>query len=140
MWFGWSKHSHRGLRFWMMRVLQSGPRNGAEIMDTMEAMTKGKWRPSPGSVYPLLESMSKDGWVKRLEDGRYELTQQGLDQLSWPMAERSHSARNAEEVVDQIGNYISYLEDLNKVDQPQVAALTEKLSELRRRLAAVGGG
>jgi DNA-binding PadR family transcriptional regulator len=45
-----------------------------EIMDEIENMTQGWWRPSPGSVYPMLDEMVKDGLVKKREDGKYELT------------------------------------------------------------------
>ncbi len=63
----------RGLRNWVVLILRRQPRNGAEITEDMEVMTHGWWRPSPGSVYPLLEEMVKDGTIRKRPDSRYEL-------------------------------------------------------------------
>lgn len=65
MWAFGEMRKRRGLRMWVLTLLERSPRNGAEIMDEMEMMTKGWWRPSPGSVYPLLESLVQEGFIKR---------------------------------------------------------------------------
>ena len=36
----------------IVTMLASSPKNGVELMDEIERMTQGWWRPSPGSVYP----------------------------------------------------------------------------------------
>ena len=53
----WVSRKKRGLRNWVLIILRRGPRTGAQMMDEMEVMTRGWWRPSPGSVYPLLEEL-----------------------------------------------------------------------------------
>jgi DNA-binding PadR family transcriptional regulator len=56
--------------------------SGSEIMDEIEKRTNGRWKPSPGSVYPLLAWLQDNGYLKELptdQSGlkRYELTQNG---------------------------------------------------------------
>ena len=58
-------------------------------MDAIEGMSQGWWRPSPGSVYPLLETIAKEGSIKKREDGKYELTEQGKEGVGWPSRMRS---------------------------------------------------
>jgi len=56
--------------------------SGAEIMREMEEQTDMRWKPSPGSVYPLLSWLLDSGYTKELSDTeagvrRYELTDEG---------------------------------------------------------------
>ena len=140
MWLNWSKRRHhRGLRTWILYILQNGPRNGVEIMDAMEGMSRGWWRPSAGSVYPMLESMTEEGLIKKKEDGRYELTPQGKEEIDWPSRMHGHEPKSVEEVIKHISSYISYLEDLNATNKPEVTAQAEKLRELSSRLSKAAG-
>lgn len=56
--------------------------SGAEIMREMEDKTSMRWKPSPGSVYPLLSWLFDSGYTRELSDSeagvrRYELTKEG---------------------------------------------------------------
>src|SRR6266487_2226130 len=83
-------HRHWGgmrrgwLRPWVISIVGRSPKNGAEIIDEIEKMSWGGWRPSPGSIYPLLDQMTVEGALKKREDGRYELTDKGKDEGSFP--------------------------------------------------------
>jgi DNA-binding PadR family transcriptional regulator len=49
-------------------------------MRRLEEQAGGRWRPSPGSVYPLLQLLEDEGLIRGTDaDGRkvYELTQEG---------------------------------------------------------------
>jgi DNA-binding PadR family transcriptional regulator len=137
--FNLSKRTHRGLRHWILYLLHDDPKNGVEIMDSMEAMSRGWWRPSPGSVYPMLDSMMHEGVVRKLPDGKYELTDKGKEEVDWPSRFKSSEPRSVEEVIEQMSAYLSYLEDLSKSRPAAVAENSEKLKELRERLVALGG-
>ncbi len=138
MWLDWSKRSHRGLRTWILYILQAGPKNGAEIMDSMESMSRGWWRPSAGSVYPMLETMTGEGLVKKNQEGKYDLTPQGKEEIDWPH-HMKQEPRSVDEIVTQVGSYISYLEDISASDKAKVAASAPKLKDLSARLARVAG-
>jgi DNA-binding PadR family transcriptional regulator len=70
------------LRYYVLKLLAEKPRSGSEIMNEIDKKTEGHWKPSPGSVYPLLAWLQDKGYTKELpeqETGmkRYTLTEQG---------------------------------------------------------------
>jgi DNA-binding PadR family transcriptional regulator len=69
------------LRWQVLELLAERPLSGAELMNQLEKLTGGIWRPSPGSVYPLLAWMCERGYVQAGGEGRYSLTQKGREQL-----------------------------------------------------------
>jgi DNA-binding PadR family transcriptional regulator len=82
----WMRHTAfvpKGLlRYRVLEMLSEKPMSGSEIMDRIEEETHGAWRPSPGSIYPMLTWLQEKGFVKALprdENGikRYELTDKG---------------------------------------------------------------
>ena len=70
----------RGL---LLAALIDGPAHGYELMRRLEAQAGGRWRPSPGSVYPLLQLLEDEGLVRGTDTGGrrvYELTPAGQAQ------------------------------------------------------------
>jgi DNA-binding PadR family transcriptional regulator len=72
------------LRFLVLRMLTEKPMSGAKIAEFIEKETKGRWKPGPGSIYPLLAWLRKKGYTKELpreEAGvkNYVLTEKGKD-------------------------------------------------------------
>jgi DNA-binding PadR family transcriptional regulator len=69
------------IRYHVLEALNEKPMSGSEIMEEIEKHTGGTWKPSPGSIYPLLAWLQDNGHVKELptENGlkRCELTQSG---------------------------------------------------------------
>jgi DNA-binding PadR family transcriptional regulator len=67
----------------LLAALLDGPAHGYELMDRLEAFSGGNWRPSPGSVYPLLQVFEDQGLVERQQaQGRrvFALTEPGREQ------------------------------------------------------------
>jgi DNA-binding PadR family transcriptional regulator len=121
-------------------IVQKQPMNGAEIMDSMESGSRGWWRPSPGSVYPMLQRLTEEGLLKkRADDGRYEITPQGKEEVEWPSRMRGESPRSVEGVIEEMSHYVSYLEDLAQSKDGKVTANASKIKELSERLARIGG-
>ena len=75
------------LKFHILGVLRSGPTHGYDIMHRISHHTGHVWRPSPGSMYPALESLETGGFITCQGDGRrkiYSLTPKGeniMDQV-----------------------------------------------------------
>ena len=74
------------VRYQVLESLNNKPMSGSEIINEIEARTNGHWKPSPGSIYPLLAWLQDNGHVKELttqEGGlkRYELTDSGKNLL-----------------------------------------------------------
>ncbi len=139
MWTGGSTGRRpRGLRIWVLRLVGNRPRNGAEIIQDMEAMTHGWWRPSPGSIYPLLEQLTEEGVLQRRPDGRYELSREArAQQQGWNWGGLPFPKR-PEEVVREIDGYVRYLEDLRTSDQAAVKDQSATLRRIAERLRELG--
>jgi len=70
------------LRFIVLKMLSEKPMSGTEIAEQIEEQTGGRWKPSSGSIYPLLAWMLNKGFTKESlkgEDGlkRYSFTVEG---------------------------------------------------------------
>jgi DNA-binding PadR family transcriptional regulator len=52
---------------------------GKEIIDKAILQSDGKWRPSPGLIYPLLGRLLEEGLITETDNGRYQITRKGLD-------------------------------------------------------------
>ncbi|TRO53334.1 PadR family transcriptional regulator [Candidatus Bathyarchaeota archaeon] len=82
------------IRYRVLEALNEKPMSGSEIMADIEEQTGGFWKPSPGSIYPLLAWLQDNGHVKELplENGlkRYELTEKGKALLGEQKKIRKH--------------------------------------------------
>jgi DNA-binding PadR family transcriptional regulator len=123
----------------VVSLLSSSPKNGAEIMDGIEAMTRGWWRPSPGSVYPLLERMASEGTIRKRDDNRYELTAKANAELEVSFGSRFRSPRTYEEAIRELQNLVSYAEDLARAKPEDVSQQRDKLKNLAKRLNDLAG-
>ncbi len=70
------------LRYQVLHKLKECPMSGAELTSAITEEMGGRWKPKPGSMYPLLKSLLLDGLTQEVpeEDGRtrrYELTERG---------------------------------------------------------------
>lgn len=70
------------LKYSVLKLLDEKPLSGSEIMNEIERKTEGRWKPSPGSVYPLLAWLQDKGYAKEAPDQepgmkRYILTDEG---------------------------------------------------------------
>ena len=79
-----------------LQLLRQRPMSGSEIMDQLQEYTD--WRPSPGSVYPLLSLLQDEGLIMPHEDGdpslkRFTLTEAGLQEIK-ELTEHSQYMRN----------------------------------------------
>jgi PadR family transcriptional regulator PadR len=61
----WAKEIQKGyLKLFVLMMLSKKPLHGYEIMDNVEGLTLGFWRPTAGGVYPILKKMEASGLVK----------------------------------------------------------------------------
>lgn len=75
------------LRLYILTLLSGGPQSGYSIIQGIDEKTEGAWRPGPGTIYPLLMGLRREGLVKAEGRGRrrwnknYVLTPKGRDEL-----------------------------------------------------------
>ena len=75
------------VRLALLRLLAEEPRNGYQLMQTIEERSDGRWRPSPGSVYPTLAQLEDEGLVRSSESEgarHFEITDAGREYLETP--------------------------------------------------------
>jgi DNA-binding PadR family transcriptional regulator len=66
-------------RHYVLGLLKEQPMTGKEIIDRAIYDSDGKWRPSPGLIYPMLGRLLEDGLIDEVENGRYRTTTSGED-------------------------------------------------------------
>lgn len=139
-------HGHGGravrrgkVRAAILSVLTDRPMHGYQVIGELETRTKGRWRPSAGSVYPTLQLLEDEGLLSSEEiDGRrtYSLTDAGRQ-----AAEPYQDLLEADAVAgtpDLRKVAMSVLAAARQVDRigtaEDVKAAREILADARRRL------
>ena len=140
MWpFRFAQRRKRGLPNMVVYLLSSSPKNGMELMDGVESITRGWWRPTPGSIYPLLKEMTEQGIVKKREDGRYELTPKGRSQSDGFFGSHHRRPRTVEDMVSQMNSFVSYMEDAKATGREDLQPHLAKLRGLAKRISDFAG-
>jgi DNA-binding PadR family transcriptional regulator len=66
----------------LLALLAEGPKHGYQLIQELAERTDGRWRASPGSVYPTLQQLEDEGLVRAEEmDGKrvFHLTDAGRE-------------------------------------------------------------
>lgn len=133
---------HGGMRYVVLFSLSEGPKNGAEIMENVERMSMGAWRPSPGSIYPMLSQLTEEAMIRKREDQRYELTSLGMEEIGMHGHDHRHQYQEGpytvEGTLSEMESYVSYLEDMPKEKlgqhETRIGRLSERLGKLKESL------
>ena len=120
-----------------MMVVGRSPKNGAEIMDTIEEMNLGWWRPSPGSVYPLLNELVQSEMLHKRDDGRYELTDKAKAEIDWSFGFTRRRISSPDDVLREFDSLVNYLEDTRSSKKVDLAPYREQLKAIADRISAV---
>ncbi len=100
-----------GLRYVALYSLSESPKNGAEIMDEVERMSMGAWRPRRVRSIPLLNNLQEEGLIRKRDDQRYELTSAGAEEIGFGGHRHGHqqATYSMEGALDELDSYVSYL-------------------------------
>jgi DNA-binding PadR family transcriptional regulator len=86
MWGNWGGRARRGdIKYLILDVLADGPRHGYDIITALEEKSNGRYRPSPGSVYPTLTLLEEGGFITgETADGKrvFTITAAGRELLT----------------------------------------------------------
>jgi DNA-binding PadR family transcriptional regulator len=136
MWpFRFAMHKRRGLRNMVVYLLSSSPKNGVELMDGVEAITRGWWRPTAGSIYPLLEKMAEEGTIrKKPDDGRYELTARAKNEANVTFGPSFRKPHSVDDMLSEMNSFVSNMEDLKSTRRENLEPHGDKMKSLARRL------
>ncbi|HEY2318973.1 MAG TPA: PadR family transcriptional regulator [Solirubrobacteraceae bacterium] len=98
------------VRLALLRLLAEDPANGYQLMQTIEERSQGRWRPSPGSVYPTLAQLEDEGLIRSADaEGarRFEITDAGRGHLEtradepapWDLGDDEPSAKDLKSAI-----------------------------------------
>jgi len=104
-------------------------------MDEVEHLSRGFWRPSPGSVYPLLDEMTQEGTLKRGADGRYSLLGNPMRDRTWGPGR--FGPRTVDEAVVELRGLVAFLEDLKRSRSTEFEQGLPAMKEVATRLNSV---
>jgi DNA-binding PadR family transcriptional regulator len=79
-----SYYGRGNVKFAILDLLKEKPRHGYDIIREMEERSGGAYSPSPGVIYPTLQALEDQDFVKSVEqDGKkvYSITEGGLAYL-----------------------------------------------------------
>jgi len=132
------------VRMALLRLLADEPRNGYQLMQAIEERSGGRWRPSPGSVYPALSQLEDEGLICATErDGAklFEITDTGRERLGesggtapWEFDDDPafQAAAGLHSLVRQI--FLAAVQVSQAGDDKQLEQASEVLTQTRRTL------
>jgi DNA-binding PadR family transcriptional regulator len=114
-------------------------------MQTIEERSGGRWRPSPGSVYPTLAQLEDEGLIRAVErDGAklFEITDQGNERLAQSRVDPAPWAEEEDPDGPDLHRMASLMIQIGKAawqvaqegDERQTEQAFQTLAETRRAL------
>jgi DNA-binding PadR family transcriptional regulator len=127
----------------LLLLLAEEPRNGYQVMQAIEERSGGRWRPSPGAVYPALAQLEDEGLIRAVDrDGvkLFEVTDAGLAHLAdrhdptppWDGDEEALPLADLKRQLHQI--HVAAVQVVHGGNQDQVERAGKTLAEARRAL------
>ncbi len=127
----------------LLLLLQEEPRNGYQLMQEIEERTDGRWRPSPGSVYPTLQQLEDEGLIRAVDrEGTklFELTDAGRAHISshgphtppWDEDEDPATVSDLKAQIKQL--HVAVMQVAHLGDEEQLRAAATIVSDARRAL------
>ncbi|WP_409465552.1 PadR family transcriptional regulator [Amycolatopsis sp. GA6-003] len=136
----------------VLALLAEEPRHGYQLMQEIRRRTNDEWRPSPGSIYPILQQLEDEGLVRTAEEGGRRvahLTEAGREHVAGREEEFAalweSSARDEEPGADRFAALYQQIGELagaaaqvaHTGSEAQCAEARKILREARRRLYAL---
>jgi len=90
-------------RHFILETLKKKPHTGKEIIDFAIKQTEGKWKPSPGLIYPLLGRLLDEKLIQETTGGKYKITKRGATTTD-DLETINNIVKNQLDVLFRIGN------------------------------------
>ena len=104
-------------RFFILELLKKKSYTGKQIIDSATKQSEGKWKPSPGLIYPLLGRLLDDGLISEDKDRKYRITKKGRK-----------TTDDLQTINDIVKNQLDVLFRLGNVGRFVVLDMLERLS------------
>ncbi|NJD11308.1 MAG: PadR family transcriptional regulator [Gemmatimonadetes bacterium] len=119
----WRMYDRGDLKFVILKLLCGRPMHGYEVMKALEEHSGCCYRASPGTVYPTLQMLEDQGYVRVVEEeGRkvYHITDAG----------RAHLDENQDVVEDIAGRVADITSRFFSPEMAEVASRFGRLAQL----------
>ena len=133
----------------IFNLLEERPMHGYEIITELEARSDGRWRPSPGSIYPTLDRLESRGAIRSTDvDGKrqFALTDHGREMFAKIQARQDDDTPpwdqpgtggrgDMRRLMSELGGQVRQVARFGTPEQRDAA--TEVLEETKRSLYAI---
>jgi DNA-binding PadR family transcriptional regulator len=131
------------VRVALLMLLAEESLNGYQLMQSIEERSGGRWRPSPGAVYPSLAQLEDEGLIRAAErDGTkvFEITDAGREYIEqredqtppWADNDDSEAFVDLLSQVKQTG--IAAMQVAHAGNEEQIARAATAVAEARRKI------
>jgi amphi-Trp domain-containing protein len=76
------------VQMWLLFVLSDKPDYGYNLIQRLDRMFSGYWKPKAGTIYPALDKLTNEGFVSRSHEHREE----GLDRRNYTITPQGEAA------------------------------------------------
>lgn len=134
------------VRLALLLLLAEEPRNGYQLMQAIEERSGGRWRPSPGSIYPTLAQLEDEGLIRATDQeiGKlFELTDRGREHIEehadqtppWEDSDEPEAAGDLRGQMKQL--HVAAMQVGYAGRNDQIARAAKALAEARRAIYAI---
>ena len=145
-----ARRQRRGdVRAAVLVLLEEEPRNGYQLIQEIVERSNEAWRPSPGSIYPVLQQLEDEGLVTATAEGTgrtYALSTKGAALVTeqreelgkpWERADGAASGPARELIATARQVAMAARQVIMAGSDAQITRATEILSETRRSLYGI---
>ena len=119
------------LRYHVLEALNEKPMSGSELIEQIQKNSSGRWKPSPGSIYPLLAFLEDSAYVKELpkENGvkRYQLTESGQSFLE-------HDQQKVREHIGKLREHMNHMNFFQKTSEDLHTGVSNQKGEIMQAI------
>ncbi|AKB50502.1 Transcriptional regulator, PadR family [Methanosarcina barkeri str. Wiesmoor] len=93
------------LKYIVLKIIKEKPTHGYDIIKTVELRSNGRWIPSAGSIYPILEKLESKGFIQSEGIERrkvYTITPKGVKGLDRMTQEKLELLNEMSRIVNNV--------------------------------------
>ena len=143
---GGGKRARRGdVRLAALLLIAEEPRNGYQIIQELDQRTDGRWKPSPGAIYPALSQLEDEGLIQALGGAAgkaFEITEAGTAEAAavkdrpapWDLP-TEEGDEPIHELMRSFGNLAQAVQTVGQSGNDEtISQATQEVDALRRRI------
>ena len=114
------------LKYIVLKIIKEKPTHGYDIIKTVKLRSNGRWTPSAGSIYPILEKLESKGFIQSEGIKRrkvYTITPKGVAGLDRMTQEKLELLNEMSRIVNNV------IEGDDNIDADEKAGDTQDVTQ-----------